>query len=155
MLHCSTSHSERVWLKLCSAPDGQTSEKLKNSDCQISAGKKKKYIYTYRGNQRDHEFSIWKPNAVCCPLFCSSRHLPCKRQWKDSKVMKTCNKSLLLATEQHLSSLHPADGVYVLQDKKPPCSRLGVRPPCPYWPMSNSKEVLNLNNKYIQIFHVL
>lgn len=69
--------------------------------------------------------------------------------------MKTCNKSLLLATEQHLSSPHPADRVYVLQDKKPPCSRLQVRPPFPYWHMSNSKDVLNLTNNYIQILHVL
>lgn len=68
--------------------------------------------------------------------------------------MKTCNKSLPLAAEQHLSSLHPADSVYVLQNKKPPCSRLGVRPPCPYWHTSNSK-VLSLNNTYIQILRFL
>lgn len=69
--------------------------------------------------------------------------------------MKTYNKSLLLGTEQHLSSLHPAGSVCVLQDKKPPCAKLGVRSPCPYWHTRNSKEVLNLSNNYIHILHVL
>lgn len=68
--------------------------------------------------------------------------------------MKTHNKSLPPATER-LSSLHPADSVYVLQDRKPLCSRLGVRPPCRYWHTSYSKEVLKLNNNYTQTLHFL
>lgn len=69
--------------------------------------------------------------------------------------MKTCNKALPLATEQPRSYLHPADSIYVLQDRKPPCSGLGVNPRHHYWHTSYSKEVLKINNNNIQILQIL